>query len=128
MKKRITVMLVIMLFTLGAGFKLRPYAEEPLPYPEGSRKWVNVRTGLVGPDNRNFQIIGGFHHIYANNKAMEGYASGIFPEGSILVFEVLEGIEKDGNTEEGKRRHVDVMIKDSIRYHSTGGWGYEEFK
>ena len=128
MRKRITVILAIMLFTLGVGFTIRPIADDLVLYPEGYRKWVHIRTGLVGPTNPDFQISGGFHHIYSNNKAMEGYATGIFPEGSIFVFDVLEGIEKDGNTAEGKRKVVDVMIKDSIKYRSTGGWGYEEFK
>jgi len=128
MKKRITVILSIMLFTLGVGFTIRPNADDLVLYPEGYRKWVHIRTGLVGPANRNFQSNGGFHHIYANDKAMEGYVTGSFPEGSIFVFDVLEAIEKDGNTVEGKRRVVDVMIKDSIKYRSTGGWGYEEFK
>jgi len=124
----ITVILAIVLFPLGAGFAIRHNADEPVPFPEGYRKWVHIRTGLIGPANRNFQFNGGFHHIYANDKGMEGYATGNFPEGSIFVFDVIEGIEKDGNTAEGKRRLVDVMIKDSIRYRSTGGWGYEEFK
>jgi hypothetical protein len=128
MKKHITVILVILLPTLGAGFAIFPDTYDAVPYPEGYRKWTHIGTGLVGPANRNFQLAGGFHHIYANDKAMEGYAIGNFPEGSIFVFDVLEGIEKDGNTAAGKRRHIDVMIKDSIKYRSTGGWGFEEFK
>jgi hypothetical protein len=128
MKKRKIVILVTMLFTFGAGFTIHPYADETVPYPEGYRKWVHIKTGLIGPTSPSFQTTGGFHHIYANDKAMAGYTLGNFPEGSIIVFDVLEAIEKNGNTTEGKRRHVDVMIKDSIKYRSTGGWGYEEFK
>ena len=29
---------------------------------------------------------------------------------------------------EGQRRFLDVMLKDSHRYASTGGWGYEHFE
>ena len=128
MKNKITVAGVITLFTLGAGFTMLPDADETVPYPEGYRKWSHIKTGLVGPTDPNFNTIGGFHHIYANDKAMEGYATGNFPQGSIFIFDVLEGIERNGNTAEGKRRLLDVMIKDSIKYSSTGGWGYEEFK
>jgi hypothetical protein len=128
MKNKITVGVVITLFILGAGFTMMPYADEPVPYPEGYRKWPHIKASLVGPTSPNFKTFGGFNHIYANDKAMEGYATGNFPQGSVFIFDVLEGIEKNGNTVEGNRRYMDVMIKDSIKYGSTGGWGYEEFK
>jgi hypothetical protein len=128
MKRRLTVMLGITLFILGASFVIRPKADEQVPYPEGFRKWTHIKTGLIGPNSPGFKTTGGFHHIYANDKAMQGYASGYFPQGSIFVFDVIEGIEAGGNTAEGNRRLVDVMMKDSLRYPTTGGWGYEEFK
>jgi hypothetical protein len=128
MKKISTVILLIIIFISGVSFIIRPLPDEPVPYPEGFRKWTHIKTGLIGPNSPAFKSTGGFHHIYANAKAMEGYASGYFPQGSIFVFDVIEGTETDGSTIEGKRRHVDVMIKDSLRYTSTGGWGYEEFK
>jgi hypothetical protein len=126
--KKTLLILVIILFTLGAGFTIMPVKNEPIPFPEGFRQWAHIKTGLIGPANPGFKTTGGFHHIYANDKAMKGYTSGYFPNGSIIVFDVLETVERDGNTNEGKRRHIDVMIKDSTLYKSTGGWGYEEFK
>jgi hypothetical protein len=42
-----------------------------------------------------FKSTGGFPHIYANDKAMQGYASGYFPQGSIFVFDVIDGVEAD---------------------------------
>ena len=83
---------------------------------------------MIGPSNPNFQFAGGFHHIYANEKAMKGYETGRFSNGSIIVFDVIEANEQNGNTTEGKRRHTDVMVKDSVLYADTGGWGFEEFK
>lgn len=127
MKKYFIVVLVTQLFILTAGFIIRP-SDNAVPYPEGYRKWVHIRTGLIGPAHPGFQFSGGFHHIYGNDKAMEGYRTGKFPEGAVFVFDVIEAIEKGGSTTEGQRRHVDVMVKDSLRYTSTGGWGYEEFK
>jgi len=58
---------------------------------------------------------------------MEGYKTGYFAAGSIIVFDVLEAIDTNKLLLEGKRRQIDVMVKDSIRYASTGGWGFEEF-
>ncbi len=98
-----------------------------VPYPEGYRMWTHVKTGLIGPTNPNFKTTGGYHHIYANAKAMEGYMTGKFPEGSVLVFDVLDTKEQFGNIAENGRKHIDVMVKDSLKYSSTGGWGYEEF-
>ncbi|MBO9562544.1 MAG: cytochrome P460 family protein [Niastella sp.] len=127
MKKYPVVILVITLFTMTAGFIIRP-SDDLVPYPEGYRKWVHIRTGLIGPSHPGFQSNGGFHHIYGNDKAMEGFVSGQFPEGAVLVFDVIEALEKGGSTTEGQRRHVDVMVKDSTKFSNTGGWGYEEFK
>jgi len=104
-----------------------PSAE--MPYPEGYRKWTHIKTEIIGPDNPAFKTFGGFHHIYANEKAMTGYETGHFPEGSVIVFDVLEALKKDNSdTYEGKRRHIDVMVKDSSKYAATGGWGFDEFK
>jgi len=69
----------------------------------------------------------GFHHIYGNAKAMEGYKAGKFDDGSILVFDVLEAVSRDNVINEGKRRLIDVMVKDAQKFKNTGGWGYEEF-
>lgn len=66
--------------------------------------------------------------IYANEKAMEGYRTGRFPDGSVLVFELLETRESGGVTTEGARRRVGVMVKESKRYSETGGWGFESFQ
>jgi|SRR5688572_22325163 len=128
MVKPITTTIVIFIFMLAVSFTIPRPADEAVPYPEGFRKWTHIKTGLIGPNSAAFKTTGGFHHIYANSKAMEGYASGHFPQGSIFVFDVIEGTETNGNTIEGKRTHIDVMVKDSLKYTSTGGWGYEEFK
>jgi Cytochrome P460 len=127
MKKFLPVILIIVMIITVAAKINRPMNSE-VPYPEGFRNWTHIKTGYVGKDNPSFNINGGFHHIYANEKAMQDYLSGNFPEGSILVFDVLEGlVQANSNIKEGNRRHVDVMVKDSIKYNDTGGWGYEEF-
>ena len=35
-------------------------------------------------------IFGGIHHIYANDKAIEGYRNELFPDGAVIIFDLLE--------------------------------------
>jgi hypothetical protein len=92
-----------------------------IDYPQGFRKWVHVKTAVVGPQSAFFKSGGGIHHVYANGKAMEGYETGAFPDGSILVFDLLDAREA------GPRQRIDVMVKDSRRFSASGGWGFERF-
>src|SRR6188768_2110695 len=97
-----------------------------IPYPEGYREWTHVKTYVVGPKSPAFKFIGGFNHVYANEKAMQGYLTGKFPDGSVIVSDVIEA--KDSiDIREGKRNHIDVMMKDSVAFADTHGWGFETF-
>ena len=102
-------------------------AADTVPYPENFRLWSHVKSGVIGPQHKNFAMNGGLHHVYANKEAMVGYRTRQFPEASVIVFEWLEWVEKDGAFLEGPRRQVDVMVKDSKRYADTGGWGFQRF-
>jgi hypothetical protein len=96
-------------------------------YPNGYRTWTHVKSALISQSHPAAEAEGGIHHIYANAKAVEGYRTGQFPDGSVVVYELLETKEKDGVISEGGRRRLDVMIRDSGRYQATGGWGYQRF-
>jgi hypothetical protein len=104
---------------------------DEIPYPTGYRQWTHVKSTIIGPESSLYQQIGGIQHIYANGKGMEGYRTGRFPEGSILIYDFLK-TENDagqpGIIREGPRRFTSVMVKDSKRYAATGGWGFEEFR
>jgi Cytochrome P460 len=102
-------------------------APSPVPYPEGYRSWSHVKSTVISPAHANFSTTGGFQHIYANVLAMTGYRTRVFPEGSIVVFDWLEMRENSGAFAEGPRRQIDVMVKDSVRYGATGGWGFQRF-
>jgi hypothetical protein len=101
---------------------------EQVPYPDGYRFWVHLRSGVTGPESPEFKATGGIHHIYANDKAVEGYQKGRFPDGASIVYDLLEAPTKDGITTEGHRRYLTVMYKDSKRFSETGGWGFEVFR
>ena len=100
---------------------------DQVAYPEGYRTWAHVKSTMVGPTHKNFATLGGFQHIYANEAAMTGYRTRNFPEGSVITFDWLELTENNGAFAEGPRRQLDVMIKDSKRFASTGGWGFQRF-
>jgi hypothetical protein len=96
-------------------------------YPEGYRAWTHVKSMLIQPDHPLADPFAGIHHIYANAGAMAGYRSGSFPDGAVIVFDLLEYDEGDGAIVEGNRKFIGVMAKDSRRFSATGGWGYEAF-
>lgn len=98
-----------------------------VPYPEGFRYWLHVKSDLVTKDHPRFESIGGYLHIYANQIALTGYRTGTFPEGSVLVADILEAQPKVGLVAEGPRRWIGVMHKDSEKFKNTGGWGFENF-
>ena len=104
------------------------YGDESAQYPEAFRRWVHVGTGVILPGaNPALKSEEGMHHVFANPAAAEGYASGQFADGAIIVYELREAQQKSGVIFEGERRRVDVMIKDPTKYGSSGGWRFERF-
>jgi hypothetical protein len=103
------------------------YGAESVQYPENFRRWIHVGTGVIMPGGPIPESEQGMHHIFANQKAIDGYSSGDFPDGSIIVYELREAQQKSGVIFEGERRRVDVVIKDSRLYSTTGGWRFERF-
>jgi len=122
-------MLILLVVTaaLTHDFVLLAQIDGTASFPETFRKWAHVKSVLVGPQSTAFATEGGIHHIYANDKALEGYATGRFPDGSVIVYDLLETKEIAGNTIEGQTRRVDVMVRQSERYASTGGWEFLSF-
>ena len=98
-----------------------------IPFPDDYRHWTHVKSTLVGPHSPSFATNGGYHHFYANEKGMEGYHTGTFPDGAILIDDGLEAVEKNGVMTEGARRRVALMVKDSRAFAGSAGWGFEQF-
>ncbi len=123
----VIISLMIGCLVLMTASSLSPAETNEVPYPEGYRNWTHVKTGLNQKGNPPLARSGDFHHIYGNIKAIEGYKTGKFDDGSIIVFDVLEAISRDSVVSEGKRKVIDVMVRDAQKFKTTGGWGYEEF-
>ena len=102
-------------------------ADPEVPYPEGYRDWHHVKSMMIEEGHPLYSSFGGIHHLYANDKAMKGYQNGIFPDGSVIIFDLLEAVHDGNAVTEGARKVVGVMHKDSKSYRDTGGWGFEGF-
>jgi hypothetical protein len=100
----------------------------PVPYPEGYRNWTHVKSMVIEKGHPLFDAFGGIHHIYANKQASQGYKSGKFPAGSVIVFDLLEAKRSDNAVQEGERKVLGVMRKDPEKWKETGSWGFEGFK
>jgi len=104
------------------------YADDKVvPYPDGYRQWNHVKSMIIQPGHPLAKTDEGMHHIYANEGALEGLKSGVYPNGSVLVYDLLAYIVKDKTMQEGERKLVGVMHKDSEAFAETGGWGFEGF-
>src|ERR1700722_11074390 len=121
-------MLMLLATAVSAGsFSLWAQVDDVTTFPKEFRKWAHVKSVLVGPQSAAFATEGGIHHIYANEKALAGYETGKFPDGSVIVYDLLETKEIAGNTIEGPTRRVDVMVKKGQLYRATDGWGFMSF-
>lgn len=102
-------------------------ADSPIAYPKSYREWTHVKSMVIQEGHSLFGAFGGIHHLYANEKALAGYRSGRFENGSVIVFDLLESVSTDGALTEGGRRVLGVMQRDARRFAATGGWGFEGF-
>ncbi len=120
--------LLISTLTVFALFSNQAFADNStVEYPEGYRSWTHVKSMLIEPGHPLENPFQGIHHLYGNDKAINGYKTGDFPDGSVIVFDLLGYSQKGHAIQEGKRKLVGVMVKNSNNYKSTGGWGFEGF-
>jgi hypothetical protein len=103
---------------------LDPRTTDAVTYDAAQRCGTNAHRLARRPLPESEQ---GMHHIFANQKGIDGYSSGDLADGSLIVYELREAQQKNRVIFEGERRRVDVMIRDSRLYSSTGGWRFEWF-
>lgn len=102
-------------------------ASDEVPYPEGYRNWSHAKTMLIQPGHPLENPFQGIHHVYVNDAARRGLASGKYNNGAVFVFDLLNYIETEKTVQEADRKLIGVMHKDNARYAKTGGWGFEAF-
>lgn len=102
---------------------------KPIAFPEGYRGWTHVKSMVIHDKSHPlFDPFGGIHHVYVNDAGITAVQqSKSYPDGSVLVFDLLEAGDAGGAMVEGARKFVGVMVKNAKAYAETGGWGFEVF-
>lgn len=142
MRMKKTLSLLVLMFAASLGIASLPANETITPslpnvsYPDGYLHWRFVSSVVLLPkenaaktrsdDAKAHADHGLIHNVYANEKAVEGYRTGHFPEGAVLIADwfVLEPAGPE--LVQGQRKSINVMVRDA-RYTTTGGWGFEDF-
>jgi Cytochrome P460 len=94
--------------------------------PPDYESWRHVKTQII-QEGPGFERFGGMHHIYADERALQGLRSRRFEEGATLVAEFRTLARENNVIDAGAIRIVDVMVFDPRRFAETDGWGYAEF-
>ena len=98
-------------------------------YPEEYRAWMHIKSMVIQKGHPMYETFGGIHHIYANDEVLKALKDGNpYPNGSIIVFDLLEAKSENNAIVEGNRKIVGVMQKDAKKFSDTGGWGFEGFR
>jgi hypothetical protein len=83
---------------------------------------------LVTKEPNKTGLITGVHLIYVNRVGFDRLKRGgsaPYPDGTVFVDDVREFSVDDGAYQQGARKFLTVMVKDSKKYASTGGWGFQ---
>jgi hypothetical protein len=102
-------------------------APAEVEYPANYRSWTHVKSMVIESGHPLHASFGGIHHLYANERALEGYRSGRFPDGAVIAFDLLEADARDHAISEGARKVLGVMQRNAVKFAATGGWGFEGF-
>ena len=96
--------------------------------PADFQHWYLVNSMLVTKEPNKTGLKTGVHLIYMNPVGFDRLKRGgstPYPDGSVFVDDVRLVSEDDGTYQQGGHKFITVMIKDSKKYASTGGWGFQ---
>ena len=129
-KKRITLMgAVFFIFTSTGVFAGDTVAPSPngISFPTDYKDWRLISSSHR-TDNNTLRVIVG------NDVAVEAARNGKtkpWPKGSVLgklIWKDSVDPDWESATVPGEFVHAEFMIKDTVKYKSTGGWGYARWK
>jgi hypothetical protein len=113
---------------ISVGALLGALAGDGVPFPNGFRDWFFVNSLTATSDSALFGGVSGVHHIYVNKKGLATLKAGgpfPYPDGTVFADDVHDFSVKDNADLEGAKKAVTVMVKDSKKYATTGGWGFQ---
>jgi len=94
--------------------------------PTGYRQWFHVNTMIVDKASPLFEALGGMHNVHVNSVGQAALKKGgPYPDETVFVTDLHEFAVSDGTYVEGALKGLAVMVKDSKKYASTGGWGFQ---
>lgn len=125
----ITAMIVAATLAMGTESASRQSEASPLygvTIPPEYRGWELIAPAQEAPPLDELRAVLG------NRIAMRAYRTRTlpFPDGSVLVklaWKREQSSEFEPASVPGAATTVQVMVKDSKRYHATGGWGFGRF-
>ena len=129
MVRRLAGIFVLGMLALSQGARAtNSAASDDVPFPTNFRDWFAVNSMIVTKDSPMSAQIGGLHIVYVNAKGLPVLKSGgpyPYPDGTVFADDVHEFSVKDGSYVEEAKKAVTVMVKDSKKYPTTGGWGFQ---
>ena len=98
--------------------------------PQGDFKhWYLVHSTLITKDDNKLGLIAGVHLIYVNAAGLDRLKRGgstPYPDGTMFSDDVRDYSAADSVYVQGAtRKAITLMVKDSKKYASTGGWGFQ---
>jgi hypothetical protein len=97
-----------------------------LERPTGYRHWFHVNTMVVDKVSPLFAVLGGMHNVHVNSAGEAALKNGgSYPNGTRFAIDLHDFAVVDGAYVEGAVKGLALMEKDSNKYASTGGWGFQ---
>jgi hypothetical protein len=99
---------------------------DDLAPPTGYRNWFHVNTMIIDKASPLFDPLGGMHNVHVNAVGEAALKQGgPYPDGTVFLTDQHDFALVDGSYVEGALKALVVMVKDSGKYASTGGWGFQ---
>jgi hypothetical protein len=125
---RITIVMLVLSLFLSPTFSVGQ-TKKQVGYPEGYRQWAHVKSMVIEKGHPLYESFGGIHHVYANKAALAAMKdTKPFPDGAVIVFDLLEAKSESNAVTEGQRKFIGVMEKNAKMFNDTAGWGFEAFR
>ena len=109
-----------------AFFPISAESADDLKPPVGYRRLFHVNTRIVDKSSPLFEVLGGMHNVHVNSVGESALRKGgPYPNGTVFLIDLHEFSVVDGSYVEGALKGLALMAKDSKKYASTGGWGFQ---
>jgi hypothetical protein len=102
--------------------------EDGLKIPAHFQHWYLANSMLLTKEPNQFGLITGVHLIYVNSVGFDRFKRGgstPYPDGTVFADDVRKFSIEDSAYRQGGRKFITVMVKNSTKYASTGGWGFQ---